>query len=123
MPVDECLRQYEVLGKQVFGYPRKFSVIGVPRDKYSSKPVVNALKTLTMAKTPKDNKRQSSEEPAQVLKKSFTGALQRPDTFTPKNPIKEPRNLKDVKGQQVKRVEGQQSKFSTFRSPEDLCKV
>jgi hypothetical protein len=109
MPVDECLRQYEVFGKQIFGCPRKFSVKGVPRDKYSSKPLVNALKTLTMAKTPERSKQDSANEPA--------GRLRRPKTFHSAKSTKNSEKSKSVTEQK------QKSTFSTFRSPEDLCKM
>jgi hypothetical protein len=123
MPVDECLRQYEVFGKQIFGCPRKFSVKGVPRDKYSSKPVVNALQTLTTTKTPEQNERDSANEPARTLERGLTGNPRRPDTFISAKSIKKSENSKDMKERQTRKVGQQQSVFSTFRSPEDLCKV
>lgn len=109
MPVDECLRKYEVFGKEIFGSPRKFSVKGVPHDKYSSKPLVNAMKSLTSDKSPDRNKQDSANEPA--------GRLRRPKTFHSAKSTKNPEKSKSVTERK------QQSMFSTFRSPEDLCKV
>jgi hypothetical protein len=46
MNIDDCIEEYEVLGEQIFGHPRPFSVHGLLWDKHDYKKLEHAAKHL-----------------------------------------------------------------------------
>lgn len=56
MNVDECISEYETLGAEVFGHPRKFhirSLLFWPRDKYNYKTLENVVRDVVRRRVPK----------------------------------------------------------------------
>lgn len=47
MTVDECIREYEILGEMVFRYPRELSLKGLNHPKFYPESFVKALKDVT----------------------------------------------------------------------------
>jgi hypothetical protein len=52
MPVVECLKKYEEVGKQIFEKRRKISILGYPQNKHSKRPLKDAIEALCKERSP-----------------------------------------------------------------------
>lgn len=85
MSVDEALREYTTFGNEIFGKPRlfhTFSILWLPRSKFSSKKTQDAFKTFICNKLYRSHPDESSNTRKQRITKAAGEEFQSPEVQT-----------------------------------------